>query len=97
MNHTQLYLLLRRALKKKTPFFGGYNTYIMSEEFGHPWLPMVIEYKDRLDHLNKGIQKPKYTKRYPWSRWPPLFLPQFFVRLIVNNREEKWRPWEQKR
>ena len=37
----------------------------MSEEFGHPWLPMVIEYKDRLDHLNKGIQKPKYTKRYP--------------------------------
>ena len=65
MNHTQLYLLLLRALKKKTPFFGGYNTHIMSEEFGHPWLPMVIEYKDRLDHLNKGIQKPKYTKRYP--------------------------------
>lgn len=55
MYHTQLYLLLLRALKKTTPSFGGYNTYIMSEEFGHPWLPMVIEYKDRLDHLNKGI------------------------------------------
>lgn len=34
-------------------------TYVMSEEFDHPWFSMVVEYKNCLDHLkirNKGIK-----------------------------------------
>ena len=35
----------------------------MSEEFGHPWFSMVVEYKNCLDHLkigNKGMKEDNY-------------------------------------
>ena len=49
------YLLLLKMLSRQ-------DTYIMSEKLAHPWLSMVVEYKDCLDHFKIGKYITKNTQ-----------------------------------